>query len=601
MKNNDKKLPLWDLSDLYLSIDDNSIEKDIKNVSNRVDRFVDLYKGNLKSLPSDDFYAFLKEYESILEIFGKISSYSHLKHSENLSEENSIFFQTINERLTLISTKLIFVNLEINKLSNAEVDEKMRNNKLLIKKYSYFLTNLRRYKKHQMEEKLEKLLVEKNLTSQEAWIRLFDETINEMTYDFDGKTYSEPEILKIINNHKNSETRRRAGKVFGEKLGENIRLFVFITNTLAKDKAIEDDWRKFKTPIASRNLSNDIDDEDVENLYNSVRNNYYLIAHRYYKLKASMLGKKKLLYTDRNAPLPFDDNKKYTWDEAKDIVLKAYYNFSPKMAEIAEMFFNSNWIDAPVRAKKQSGAFASPTIPSIHPYILLNFTGTQNDVVTLAHELGHGIHMYLSKNQNYLNYDTPLTLAETASVFGEQLVFRYFLQMETTTEGRIAIIAKKIEDMINTVIRQIAFLEFEKTLHQERREKELTKERINEIWLDTQRKSLGDIFEFSEEYKYYWAYIPHFIHSPFYVYSYSFGDCLVNTLYSQYLNTDNKKDFVNKYIELLKAGGSEKYTELLKQFDLNPKNEDFWENGMKLIIELIDELDTLLNTVKINK
>jgi oligoendopeptidase F len=600
MKNDSEKLPLWDLNDLYAGIDDDNIDKDIKTAAKRADKFVESYKGNLKSLSTDDFYSFLKEYESILELLGKISSYAHLKHAENLSEENSIFFQTISERLILIHTKLIFVNLEINKLSSAEIDEKMRNNKLLIKKYSYFLTNLRRYKKHQMEEKLEKLLVEKDLTSREAWIRLFDETIGEMTYDFEGKTYNESEILKIINNHKDSKTRRAAGKVFGDKLGENIRLFAFITNTLAKDKAIEDDWRKFKTPISSRNLSNNIDDEDVENLYNSVRNNYSVIAHRYYRLKAKMLGREKLFYTDRNAPLPFDNDKKYTWNEAKNIVLEAYDSFSPKMAGIAKMFFDNNWIDAPVRSKKRSGAFASPTVPSIHPYILLNFSGTQDDVMTLAHELGHGIHMYLSKNQNYLNYDTPLTLAETASIFGEQLVFRYFLQKETDTNGKIVIIAQKIEDMINTVIRQIAFLEFEKTAHQERREKELTAERLNEIWLDVQKKSLGDVFEFGDEYKYYWAYIPHFIHSPFYVYSYSFGDCLVNALYSRYMTSDNKSDFVNKYIELLKAGGSEEYTELLKQFGLNPKSDGFWEDGMKLIIELIDELEALLDTTKNN-
>jgi oligoendopeptidase F len=311
-----------------------------------------------------------------------------------------------------------------------------------------------------------------------------------------------------------------------------------------------------------------------------------------------MLKQKKLLHTDRNAPLPFTNERVYTWSEAKSIVLDAYGEFSYEMEEIAKMFFDNDWIDVPPRQGKRGGAFAAPTVPSVHPYVLLNFTGSQRDVMTLAHELGHGIHMYLSKNQNYLNYDTPLTLAETASIFGEQLVFKYLLRRENSIEGKIAIIANKIEDMINSVIRQIAFLEFEKTVHEERKEKEITEERLNEIWLEVQKKSLGDAFEFSEEYKYYWTYIPHFIHTPFYVYSYSFGECLVNTLYSQYETTKNKDAFVNKYISLLKSGGSEEYTELLKNFDLNPKDENFWNDGMVFIIDLIDQLEELLSSMK---
>jgi oligoendopeptidase F len=590
---NEKNLPLWNLNDLYKGIDDENIDKDIENIENKINDFVKYYKNNIKYLSSSEFLTFLKEYEKINELMGKVGSYASLKHAENLNEENAIFYQTIDEKLNNLQSRLIFVSLEINKLKESDVEEKLKGNRILIKNYAYFLKVLRRYKKYQMEEILERAFTEKSLTSREAWVRLFDETINNMEYVFEGKKLNEAQLLEIINNHKNDKTRQEAGKLFGKELGKNIKLFAFITNTLAKEKSINDKWRGFKTPIASRNLANGIDDVDVESLYNSVINNYKNISHRYYNLKAKILKKDKLLYTDRNAPLPFDNSKKYSWEEAKTIVLDAYYNFSPKMAEIGRLFFDNNWIDVPTRQGKRGGAFASPTVPSVHSYILLNFTGTQRDVMTLAHELGHGIHMYLSRNQNYLNYDTPLTLAETASIFGEQLIFRYLLEKEATVDGKMAIIANKIEDMINTVVRQIAFLEFEKTVHDERKDKEIAVERLNEIWLNVQKKSLGDIFEFSDEYKYYWTYIPHFIHTPFYVYSYSFGDCLVNTLYSQYVASTDKEKFVKKYLSLLEAGGSEDYTELLKEFGLNPKDKDFWDNGMKVIIELINELENM--------
>jgi oligoendopeptidase F len=595
-----KELPLWNLGDLYSGVNDNNIEKDIKTANDKIDDFAKYYKGNIKYLSSDEFLVFLREYEKIRELLDKVGSFAMLKHAENLNEENAVFYQTVSEKLNNLNSRLIFVDLEINKLKESDIEEKLRNNKVLIKKYAYFLKILRRYKKYQMEEILERAFAEKSLTSHEAWIRLFDETINNMSYIFEGKKYNEAQILEIINGDKNSKTRQEAGKLFGKKLGDNIRLFAFITNTLAKEKAINDKWRGYKTPIASRNLANGIDDEDVENLYNSVVNNYPNISHRYYNLKAKILKQDKLLYTDRNAPLPFSNNKTYSWEEAKNIVLDVYYNFSPKMAEIGRMFFDNNWIDVPTRQGKRGGAFAHQTVPSAHPYILLNFTGVQRDVMTLAHELGHGIHMYLSKNQNYLNYDTPLTLAETASIFGEQLVFRYLLENESQKEGKIAIVANKIEDMINSVIRQIAFLEFEKIVHQERKEKEITVDRLNEIWLGVQRKCLGDVFKFSDEYKYYWAYIPHFIHTPFYVYSYSFGDCLVNTLYMQYMTSTNKVEFVKKYIGLLEAGGSEDYEKLLKEFGLNPKEKNFWNNGMGVIVELIDQLEDMMGETELS-
>lgn len=595
MKKNEKTAkdqPLWDLSDLYNGINDKKLESDLKEIENRIEVFSKKYANKIKKLSGYELYKLLVEYEKICELMGKIDSFAYLKYAENLSvEENVIFFQKISEQLTNLSSKIIFVTVEINELSDSEIGRKLSDSSNLKNTYGTYIDNMRLFRKHQLSNDLERLMNDKSTTSRDAWSRLFDETMDNMKFRFEGKDLNEAQIMEIINS-KDESKRVKAGKIFGDKLGENIRIFAYITNILAKDKSISDQWRNYKTPISARNLSNYIEDDVVENLYKSVQKNYEDISHRYYKLKAKMLGKNKLLHTDRNAPTKYDDDKKYTWDEAVDIVIKAYSAFSPKIAEIGQEFFDNNWVDVPTRQGKRGGAFAHPTVPSVHPYLLLNFQGKTRDVMTLAHELGHGIHMYLARPNGYFMSDTPLTLAETASIFGEQLVFRYLLDNETDIDKKIAIIANKIEDMINSIIRQIAFLEFEKTVHEERKQGEITVDRLNQIWLDVQRKSLGDIFDFSEEYKYYWSYIPHFIHSPFYVYSYAFGNCLVNSLYSRYI--ENLDDFENKYITLLSAGGSKNYVDLLEPFNLDPREEDFWQNGLNLVISLIDELEKLL-------
>ena len=589
---NNKEEPSWDLSDLYNGIKDRELENDLQNLNKKIDAFTSKYSGKIKKLSGYELYKLLVEYEKISEKMGKIASFAYLKYAENLSvEENVAFFQKISEELTSLSSKMIFVNVEINELSDKDINKKLNDSSNLKNNYGTYIENLRVFKKHQLSNDLEKLMNDKSITSRDAWSRLFDETIDNMKFKFEGRELNEAQITEIINS-KNSNKRVKAGKVFGEKLGENIKIFAYITNILAKDKSISDQWRKYETPISARNLSNYIEDDVVENLYNSIQRNYKDISHRYYKLKAKMLKKDKLLYTDRNAPTEYDDDKKYTWKEAVEIVLNAYSAFSPKMAEIGKEFFENNWIDVPTRQGKRGGAFAHPTVPSVHPYILLNFQGKTRDIMTLAHELGHGIHMYLARPNGYFMSDTPLTLAETASIFGEQLVFRYLLDNEKDINKKIAIIANKIEDMINSIIRQIAFLEFEKTVHEERKFSEISVDRLNEIWLNVQKKSLGDIFEFSDEYKYYWSYIPHFIHSPFYVYSYAFGNCLVNSLYVRY--TEDLDDFENKYIDLLSAGGSKNYVDLLEPFNLDPRDEDFWQNGLDLVISLIDELEMLL-------
>ena len=586
-------MPTWDLSDLYSSLNDKNIEKDINLLKKSISEFVKTYQFNVETLSGDELYLAIKEYEDINELMGKLGAFSYLKYTENLSiDENVKFYQKISELLTEESAKLSFFTIEINNLDYELLKIYLNSSKKLRDNYSTFIENIRLFKKYQLSQEMEEFLTKQSITSSQAWSRLFDETMDNMTFDYDGKKLNEAQILEIINGP-NKEERRKAGKIFGETLGKNIKIFAYITNVLAKNKSIIDEKRGFTDPIQSRNLSNLIEDEVVESLYNTVQENYAKISHKYYKLKAKIFGVDKLHYTDRNAPLPFSNDNIYSWDDTVMIVMNAYSNFSPKMAEIGQKFFDNNWIDVPTRQGKRGGAFMMPTTTQVHPYILLNYQGKSRDIMTLAHELGHGIHQTLANKQGYFNSDTPLTLAETASVFGEQLTFRYLLNQETDKNQKIAIIANKIEDMINTVIRQIAFLEFEKTVHAERKKGEISVDRLNEIWMNVQKKSLGDAFEYDEEYKYYWAYIPHFIHSPFYVYAYAFGDCLVNSLYYQYMKNPN--GFADKYIELLSAGGSKKYDKLLEKFNLNPKNKEFWQNGLNMISDLINQLEELLN------
>jgi oligoendopeptidase F len=583
-------MPSWNLDDLYLSVDDEKINSDLILLTKKIATFKSVYKNNVKKLPANELYKSLEEFEVIQEMESKLSSYAYLKYAENLSVDESVkFYQSIVEKLTKLESELVFYTLEINKLEQKKLDQFYKESKSLAY-YKQVVEDMRVMKPYQLEENLEKLLLEKSVSGRNAWSRLFDETIDNMEFTYKDEKYNEAKMLEMMNGG-NNNVRRDTSKIFGETLGKNAKLFAYITNTLAKDKEINDTWRKFKTPISSRNLSNLIEDDVVENLRQTVRANYEKTAHRYYKWKAKQFKKEKLHYSDRNAPLPFSDDKLYTWEEAKEIVREAYNDFSPKMREIGDKFFDNNWIDVPTRQGKRGGGFMSPTTPKVHPYILLNYTGRTRDVMTLAHELGHGIHQSLADKQGFFMSQTPLTLAETASVFGEQLTFRKLLA-NATGKNKKAILSGKIEDMLNTVVRQTAFLEFEIRIHDERKKGEIPLEKINEIWLDVQKESLGaDNFEWGEEYKYYWTYIPHFIHSPFYVYSYAFGDCLVNSLYKIY--QENPNGFQDKYITLLSAGGSKRYTELLKPLGLNPKDPLFWQKGVDVLIQMIDELENM--------
>jgi len=583
-------LPIWDLSDLYPSIKSKKVIKDLDYIQKSSKIFAKKYEGNISKLNSNKLIKAILDLEKIDEKMDKILSYANLLVAQdNDHEQNKIFFQQMQERITSYSSILIFFNLELNEIDENRLNVLLKDNKL--SKYKTWIMNRRLFKPYQLEKNLEKLLQDKSITSSNAWIRLFDETISALRFPLKNKKLTSAEILNFLSDNKSS-IRKNAAKSIGNVLGQNVKIFSTITNILAKDKIINDEWRKLPNPVSARNLSNVVEDEIVEALANTVKLSYKNISHRYYKMKANWFGKKRLKYWDRNAPLPFQSKKDYNWLDAQKIVTESYSKFNPLIGDIVKEFFINSWIHAPVQKGKSPGAFSASTVPSAHPYILLNFQGKTRDVATLAHELGHGVHQYLAaKKQGHFNSYTPLTLAETASVFGEMLTFKSILENEKNLLEKKALLANKVEDMINTVVRQIAFFEFEKKVHFKRKSSELSVKEICNIWMEVQQDSLGPAIEFEEEYKYYWTYIPHFIHSPFYVYAYAFGDCLVNSLYRVY--EEGLKDFDKKYITLLESGGSLRYKELLKPFNLNPSKSNFWKKGLSVIENLIDDLEEL--------
>ena len=582
-------LPEWDLKDLYSGRESKKLIADIESSSKAAIAFEQQYKGKIKTLSSSELADAITEFEGIDEKLSTIISFAGLVHAGNISDpEVGQFYQTTQERVNEISASLLFFTLEINRIDDTILGKHLKTEALAY--YGPWLRDVRAMRPHQLDNNIEELLHEKAMTGRTAWVRLFDQTIAEMRFPFRGRKLTETEILDLFSDT-DAEVREEAAECLGLELGKHEKTFALITNTLAKDKEIENRWRGFTQPISARNLSNFVEDEVVEALLEAVRAAYPRLSHRYYALKAKWLGTKKLNYWDRNAPLPHSDNRVVTWQEAEKIIISAYEAFSPRLAEVGQRFFDNDWIDASVRPGKASGAFAHPTVPSVHPYLLLNYQGKVRDVMTLAHELGHGIHQVLAAEQGHLMADTPLTLAETASVFGEMLAFRSMLVSTTKSTERFAMLASKVEDMLNTVVRQTAFCEFEKKVHEERKNGEITPERIGDIWLKGQVESLGPALKFSSVYKNYWMYIPHFIHSPFYVYAYAFGDCLVNSLFSVYESAD--PCFVDKYLHLLSAGGTLRHKELLAPFDLNASDPTFWNKGLSVIEGFIDELEML--------
>jgi oligoendopeptidase F len=583
------ELPTWKLEDLYSSPTGPDLDADLKRAAADAEAFAKDYEGKVASLDGKALGGAVARFETLSELMGRIGSYAQLYYAQNMADpERGRFSQNVSEALTDIGTKLVFFRLELNKLEDADLLAKQKDPALA--KYGPWLRDLRVYRPHQLSDEMEKALHEKHVVGRAAWSRLFDETIARLRYPFRNEVLTEPQILDKLSN-KDAEVRKDAAKSFGKVQGDNIAIFSLVTNTLAKDKEIEDRWRKYPRPQSAMNLGNVVEDEVVDALAASVKAAYPRLAHRYYKLKAKWFGVDKMPYWDRNAPLPEHDDRVIPWAEAEKTVLDAYRAFSPELADVGQKFFGTGWIDAPARPGKSPGAFAHPTVPSAHPYLLLNYQGKVRDVMTLAHELGHGVHQVLAARQGALMADTPLTLAETASVFGEMLTFQSLLKSAPDKSTRKAMLAGKVEDMLNTVVRQIAFYDFESRLHMARRQGELTPEAIGEVWMAVQGESLGPAFTFDEEYRHYWSYIGHFIHSPFYVYAYAFGDCLVNSLYAAYQS--GQPDFQAKYLEMLKSGGVKRHKELLAPFGLDASDPAFWDKGLGVISGFVDELEKL--------
>ncbi len=586
-------MPEWDLSDLYPGPGSAEVAADLEEAGKRAKSLKTRYQGKIAGLGRDGaaLAQAVADYEGLSDLIGRLGSYAGLLYAADTADpDRAKFYGDIQEQITVISSDLLFFELEFNKIEDADLAVALQVPALA--KYKPWIEDLRKEKPYQLDETLEKLFLEKAMTSRSAFDRLFNETMTGLRFEVAGEPAPLP-LESTLNFLVNPDRSRReaGGKALARVFKDNIRLFTLITNTLAKDKEISDRWRGFKDVADSRHLANRVEADVVEALVASVRRAYPRLSHRYYRLKAKWLGLERLDYWDRNAPLPERPERVIPWSDAEKLVLGAYGGFAPQMADIARKFFAGGWIDAPVREGKSPGAFSHPTVPSAHPYILMNYQGKARDVMTLAHELGHGVHQVLAAPQGPLLAPTPLTLAETASVFGEMLTFKALLAEARDPRERKALIAGKVEDMINTVVRQIAFYTFERKVHEERRKGELTSEQLNAFWLEVQRESLGDAVRLDPDYSCFWTYIPHFIHSPFYVYAYAFGDCLVNSLYGLYQNAH--PGFVDKYFTMLQAGGSKHHSELLEPFGLDASVPQFWDMGLKVVEEMIDELERM--------
>jgi oligoendopeptidase F len=587
-------LPEWDLKDLYPGMDSLQFRDDFARAEEACKTFAADYRGKLAEIAAGPgaatrLHEAVKRYEALEDVLGRIISYAGLVYAGDTSDPvRAKFYGDAQERLTAASTDLLFFQLELNRIDDAVLDGLAAQPPL--SHYRPWLEDIRREKPFQLDDRVEQLFHEKSMTGRAAWNRLFDETISSLRFQVGDEELTLEPLLNRFQDQA-EPVRRQAAEALAATLGANARIFTLITNTLAKDKEISDRWRGFKDVAESRHLSNRVEPEVVDALVSAVRQAYPRLSHRYYALKARWFGVDQLNHWDRNAPLPKVEQRVIGWPEARDTVLSAYSSFSPDMAEIARRFFDGRWIDAPVRPGKAPGAFAHPTVPSAHPYVLLNYQGRPRDVMTLAHELGHGVHQVLAAPNGALMAPTPLTLAETASVFGEMLTFRALLDRTTDPAARKAMLAAKVEDMINTVVRQIAFYSFEREIHTKRAAGELTSDQIGSIWLDVQRESLGPAIRLGAGYETFWSYIPHFIHSPFYVYAYAFGDCLVNSLYGVYEKA--QAGFAERYLAMLAAGGTRHHTELLAPFGLDARDPAFWQIGLSLIERMIGELEAM--------
>jgi len=582
-------LPEWDLSDLYTDPDAPALKSDLAWLEKECQSFAADYEGKLAALGAEALLTCVQRQEKINAISGRIMSYAGLRYYQLTTDgERTKFMSDLQEKITDFSTPLVFFTLELNRLDDEHLDSLLAQNADLAR-YRRVFERIRAMKPYQLSDELEKFLHDLGAVG-DAWEKLFDETTAGLEFTIDGTSYNIEGALNFLTDHDRAK-REAAARELAAVFQANLKVYSRLHNTLAKEKDIIDRWRAMPSPQTGRHLSNDVEPEVVEALRNAVVAAYPKLSHRYYELKRKWLGLDKLQVWDRNAPLPMESDRIVGWDEARSTVMDAYAGFDPRMADLAEPFFTQGWIDAPVKPGKAPGAFAHPTVTDVHPYVMLNYLGKPRDVMTLAHELGHGVHQRLAASQGEMLSSTPLTLAETASVFGEMLTFRKLLDNAKDQNERKVLLAGKVEDMINTVVRQIAFYDFECKLHAARKSGELTPEDINALWMSVQGESLGPAFEFMPGYDTFWAYIPHFVHSPFYVYAYAFGDGLVNALYAVY--QDSPEGFQDKYFEMLKAGGSQHHKDLLAPFGLDAGDPKFWDKGLSMISAMIDELEAM--------
>ena len=583
-------LPVWDLTDLYTAPDAAAFTSDLDWLDTACAEFAEAYRGKLAGLSADEMLACIQKNEEIDQRAGRIMSFAGLRYYQKTTDpERAKFMSDAQERITAATAPLVFFSLEFNRIDEGAYDALMAANADLAR-YKPVLDRMRAMKPYQLSDELEEFLHDQSSVGASAWNKLFDETIAGLEFDVAGETLGIEATLNFLTEQDRSK-REAAAKALAATFETRLPLFARVHNTLAKEKEIEDRWRKLPSPQAGRHLANHVEPEVVEALRNAVVEAYPRLSHRYYKLKAKWLGLETMEVWDRNAPLPMESDRIVGWDEARETVTAAYNAFDPRMGELAEPFFTKGWIDAGVTEGKAPGAFAHPTVTNVHPYVMLNYLGKPRDVMTLAHELGHGVHQVLAAGQGEMLSNTPLTLAETASVFGEMLTFRRLLDGATDANERKVMLAGKVEDMINTVVRQIAFYDFECKLHAARAKGELTPDQIGELWMSVQGESLGPAFTFMEGYETFWAYIPHFVHSPFYVYAYAFGDGLVNALYAVYEEGD--PGFQDKYFDMLSAGGSKHHKELLAPFGLDASDPAFWDKGLGMISGFIDQLEAM--------
>ncbi|KAA0909913.1 M3 family oligoendopeptidase [Aquicoccus porphyridii] len=582
-------LPEWDLSDLYTAPDAPELATDLDWLETECASFAADYEGRLAGLDAAELLTCVQRNEAINTRAGRIMSYAGLRYYQQTTDaDRAKFLSDLQEKITNFTTPLVFFTLELNRVEDDRLAAHFSANADLAR-YKPVFDRIRAMKPYQLSDELEKFLHDLGVVG-DAWEKLFDETIAGLEFNVDGDELGIEGTLNLLTDPDRAK-REAAARELARVFDENVKTFARVHNTQTKEKEVIDRWRDMPSAQTGRHLSNDVEPEVVEALRNAVTAAYPKLSHRYYELKRKWLGLDRMQVWDRNAPLPLEEPRTIAWDDAREMVMTAYEGFDPRMAEIATPFFDRGWIDAGVKPGKAPGAFAHPTVTEVHPYVMLNYLGKPRDVMTLAHELGHGVHQVLAADQGEMLSHTPLTLAETASVFGEMLTFRRMLDNATSQSQRKVLLAGKVEDMINTVIRQIAFYDFECKLHDARRGGELTPEDIGALWMSVQGESLGPAFDFMDGYENFWCYIPHFIHSPFYVYAYAFGDGLVNALYAVY--EENPDGFQDKYFDMLRAGGSKHHKELLAPFGLDASDPKFWDKGLGMISGLIDELEAM--------